>query len=89
MARDLGFQSYYADGIDIAFDFTDESVSAKVQLQRIGTSDNESIERITAANLELSGNPSQHRLSGFIRSPYMNLTPALQGSLRQTGDNWN
>lgn len=89
VARDLGFQSYYADGIDIAFDFTDESVSAKVQLQRIGTSDNESIERITAANLELSGNPSQHRLSGFIRSPYMNLTPALQGSLRQTGDNWN
>ncbi len=86
IANAIEYQSYYGESIKVEFDFNNDSVSANVELQAIG---NElSNELVTSANLDLKGNPSQHTLSGIVNSPYLSLNSALQGSLVQSGSNW-
>lgn len=88
IASNVEFETYYADAINVAFDLNQDTVSAKVELQNIGNFDTERLELISTANLDLSGNPSRHVVSGIVNSPYMTLTSNLQGSLLQTGQNW-
>ncbi len=88
-ASNVEFETFYADAVNVAFDLNQDTVSAKVQLQKIGNFDTERLELISSANLDLSGNPSSHVLSGVVNSPYMKLTTNLEGSLLQSGQNWD
>jgi translocation and assembly module TamB len=86
IANAIEYQSYYGDSVKVEFDFNNDSVSANVELQAIGNE--QSNELVTSANLDLKGNPAQHTLSGIVNSPFLSLNSALQGSLSQSGPNW-